>query len=148
MLFLKYLLIAAGAGMLVGAAALILYDVFLATELHRLLGGRKEGEEPSPRRPAHPVRWQTAGKLAGLAWLPLLLGLSIIVVPSGMAGVRVSQLTGTRAGTLHPGMHFVIPLVEQVALYDVRDRVYVTVVAEDGARPEPRKKVELLAVQS
>jgi len=149
MLFLKYLLITAGAGMLFGAAALILYDVFLATELRRLLTGRKEGEEPSlPRREAHPVRWHTAGKLAGLALLPLLLGLSIIVVPSGMAGVRVSQLTGTRPGTLFPGMHFVVPLVERVALYDIRDRVYVTAVAEDPARPEPRKKAELLAVQS
>lgn len=149
MLFLKYLLIAAGVGMLFGAAALILYDIFLATGLRRLLTGSKEGEEASlPRRPAHPVRWQTAGKLAGLAWLPLLLGVSIVVVPSGTAGVRVSQLTGTRPGTLYPGLHFVIPLVERVALYDIRDRVYATAVAEDKARPEPRKKVELLAVQS
>lgn len=148
MLLLKYLFITVGVGLLLGAATLILYDIFLATELRRLLTGRKEGGEPALPRVPHPVRWHTAGKLAGLAWVPLLFGLSIIVVPSGMAGVRVSQLTGTRPGTLYPGMHFVIPLVEQVALYDVRDRVYVTAVAQDTARPEPRKKAEMLSVQS
>ena len=60
------------------------------------------------------------------AWLPLLLGLSIVVVPSGAAGVRVSQISGTRPGTLYPGLHFIKPLLEHVVLFDVRDHVYTT----------------------
>ena len=67
-----------------------------------------------------------------LAWGPILLALSIVVVPSGMAGVRVSQTSGTLPGTLYPGVHFVTPLVEDVALFDTRDQVFTTGVSEDG----------------
>ena len=44
-----------------------------------------------------------------LAWAPLLISAGIVIVPSGMAGVRVSQTKGTLAGTLYPGVHFVVP---------------------------------------
>jgi hypothetical protein len=44
------------------------------------------------------------------------------VVPAGMAGVRVSQISGTLPATLFPGFHVVLPLVQQVALYDVGSR--------------------------
>jgi len=39
-------------------------------------------------------------------------------------GVRVSASSGTLAGTLYPGVHFVAPLVEHVELFDLRDAVY------------------------
>jgi len=39
------------------------------------------------------------------------------VVPSGMAGIRVSQSSGTRPGTLYPGVHLIAPLVEDVAMF-------------------------------
>jgi regulator of protease activity HflC (stomatin/prohibitin superfamily) len=126
MLFLKYLALAAAAGMFVGAVALVAYD------LYRTLRGE-------PRL----VRWRPAGKLAAWAWIPLLLGLSIAVVPSGMAGVLVSQISGTRPGTLYPGTHWIMPLVHQVVLYDVRDRVFNT-----AAIAEPKKNIEALKVQS
>jgi regulator of protease activity HflC (stomatin/prohibitin superfamily) len=90
-----------------------------------------------------PIRWITVKKMAAVAWLPLLLGLSIVVVPSGMAGVRVSQISGTRPGTLYPGMHFIKPLVERVALFDLRDHVFST-----EAGPETAKKAEVLRVTS
>ena len=61
-----------------------------------------------------------------LAWGPMLLAFSIVVVPSGMAGVRVSQMSGTVPGTLYPGAHFVAPLVEDVALFDTRDQIFTT----------------------
>jgi regulator of protease activity HflC (stomatin/prohibitin superfamily) len=67
---------------------------------------------------------RAAGRLAVLALIPLLLGLSIQVVPAGMAGVRVSQISGTLPGTLYPGLHLVLPLVQHVALFDVRDQIY------------------------
>jgi regulator of protease activity HflC (stomatin/prohibitin superfamily) len=147
MLFLKYLLVVTGLGILAGAVGLVLYDIYLAAQLWRLLGKRREGEDAQvPPREPHVIRWRAAARLAALAWLPLLLGLSVTVVPSGTAGVRVSQLTGTRPGTLYPGADFVIPLVEHVVLYEIHDRVYVTAVSDgEGAA---KKKVEVLAVQS
>jgi hypothetical protein len=42
----------------------------------------------------------------------LLVALSIVVVRSGMAGARVSEMSGTVPGTLDPGAHMVMPLVE------------------------------------
>jgi len=139
MLMLKYLLLAAGIGLFAGAAAIIAYDIYLATQLRRLLAKGAEPVQPLPR----PIRWKLAGKLAGLAWLPLLLGLSIVVVADGSAGVRVSQLSGVRPGTLYPGVHVVLPLIERVVIYDIRDHVFSTAVAGD-----PKKKVEVLRVQA
>jgi hypothetical protein len=37
-------------------------------------------------------------------------------------------------GTLYPGLHFVVPLVEDVALFDTRDQVFTTGVSEDGKK--------------
>jgi regulator of protease activity HflC (stomatin/prohibitin superfamily) len=139
MLLLKYLLLAAGIGMFAGAAAVIAYDVYLATQLRRLLAGGTEPVSPAAR----PIRWSLAGKLASLAWLPLLLALSITLVPDGGAGVRVSQISGVRPGTLYPGVHFVVPLVERVAIYDLRDHVFATASTEDA-----KKKAEVLKVQA
>ncbi len=139
MLLLKYLLVAAGIGMFAGAAAVVAYDVYLATQLRLLLARGAETRPPTAR----PIRWSVAGKLAALAWLPLLLGLSIVVVPEGMAGVRVSQISGVRPGALYPGVHFVLPLVERVAVYDLREHVFTTVAGDD-----PKKKAEVLKVQA
>jgi len=139
MLMLKYLLLAAGIGLFAGAAAIIAYDIYLAIQLRRLLAKGTEAAQPLRRS----IRWKLAGKLAGLAWLPLLLGLSIVVVADGSAGVRVSQLSGVRPGTLYPGVHVVLPLIERVVIYDIRDHVFSTAVAED-----PKKKVEVLRVQA
>jgi hypothetical protein len=52
--------------------------------------------------------------------------LSIAVVPAGMAGVRVSQISGTLPETLYPGLHLVIPLVQSVETYDLRDQMFET----------------------
>jgi len=64
----------------------------------------------------------------------MLLALSIFVVPSGMAGVRVSQTQGTLPGTLYPGVHFVTPLAESVALFDTRDQLFTTGSPEEQSR--------------
>ncbi|MEI9977047.1 MAG: SPFH domain-containing protein [Ignavibacteriota bacterium] len=63
-----------------------------------------------------------------------MCGLSVQVVPSGMAGVRVSQISGTLPGTLYPGFHLVIPLVQAIELYDTRDQIYETVIGEKPAQ--------------
>jgi regulator of protease activity HflC (stomatin/prohibitin superfamily) len=72
----------------------------------------------------------------------LLLGLSIVVVPSGFAAVRVSQVSGTLPGTLYAGTHFIVPLVQQVETYNVRDRVFSTAAADNPKRPEPTLKLQ------
>jgi regulator of protease activity HflC (stomatin/prohibitin superfamily) len=79
-----------------------------------------------------PVRWRLAARLALLAWVPLLPALSIVVVPPGTAGVRVSQISGTLAGTLYPGTHFVVPLIDHVELYTVRDQIFSTKAVESA----------------
>src|SRR5712671_1610236 len=112
MLLLKYLLFATGTTMIAGAAALAVVDLYLA-EVYRLAA--KSSTETIPER--KPIRWQKAGKLAAWGLLPLLLASSIAVVPSGEAGVRVSQISGTRSGTLYPGVHFTKPLIERIETF-------------------------------
>ena len=65
-----------------------------------------------------------AAKLLALAAVTSLASKSLVVVPDGHAGVRVSQISGVRAGTLYPGTHLIFPLTERVVLYDVRDQVF------------------------
>lgn len=146
MLFIKYLLLLGAMGLAVAAATMVLFDVYLILEYRRRLALHPEPALPLPR----PLRWRPALRLLGWAVLPLLLGLSIVVMPSGLAGVRVSQVSGTRPGTLYPGVHFVTPLVERVAVYDVRDKVYITTAAETPAKKGegPESRPEVLKVQA
>jgi len=122
MLTLKYLLITGGLAMILAAVCILTYD------LYRLLLYRRALETPGGAAGAAPVavRWRASLALAMLAWGPMLIAFSIVVVPSGMAGIRVSQMSGTVPGTLYPGVHLVMPLVEDVALFDTRDQVLTT----------------------
>ena len=126
MLALKYLLMTCGVGMMVVAAGILAYD------LYREILYRRASETAEAAAAPVTVRWRTSLALAMLAWGPLLVAFSIVVVPSGMAGVRVSQMSGTVAGTLYPGTHLVTPLVEDVALFDTRDQIFTTGMSEDG----------------
>jgi len=145
MLFLKYLLTWGGIGMIVVAAGILMHDLYLQTRRRSALEAGQTDSLP----PEAPVRWRAALAFALLAWGPILLALGIVVVPSGMAGVRVSQTSGTLAGTLYPGVHFVIPLAESVALFDTRDQLFTTGTLEDGVSAGvPAKKSEPLNVQA
>ena len=147
MLALKYLLMLIGLGLLGSAGGLVAYDVYVAEQLRRLIKRKANGEtgiqlsEPPP--PFVPVRWRQAQRLAAAAVLPVLLALSIVVIPDGSAGVRISQIWGARPGTLYPGVHLVTPLIDGVSLYDTREQVYQTLAAESD-----KKKGEVLAVQA
>jgi regulator of protease activity HflC (stomatin/prohibitin superfamily) len=140
MVQLKYLLMFAGFGMLLASVFLVAFDLYLVEQYRRRLAGGATEDLP-PTKPK--IRWKTARTLAALALLPLLAGSSIVVVPSGMAGVRVSQISGTKPGALYPGIHFIKPLIERVVLFDIRDRILST-----EAAPEPKKKAEVLKVQA
>src|SRR5258708_40339474 len=114
MIVLKYLLEFLGFAMLAAAAALV------AIELVKVYRRREPGI--ATLQEALRVRGQgrAASRIALLSLIPLLAGLSIAVVPAGMAGVRVSQVSGTLPETLYPGLHLVIPLVQSVETYDLR----------------------------
>jgi regulator of protease activity HflC (stomatin/prohibitin superfamily) len=146
MLFLKNLLMWGGVGMIVTALSILAHDLFLLNQ-HRQISvlGPDEKSPPEPR-----VRWRISLALVMLAWAPLLVALSIVVVPSGMAGVRISQTSGTLAGTLYPGVHFVAPLLESVVLFDTRDQLFTTGGMEDVARTttNPSVKAQPLNVQA
>src|SRR5437588_8659121 len=145
MLALKYLLIAGGLGMILVAVSILAYDLYRELLYRRALAAPDAG--PVPAIPQ--LRWRTSIALALLAWGPLLVAFSIVVVPSGTAGVRVSQMSGTLPGTLYPGVHFVMPLIEDVALFDTRDQVFTTGTEEDGrVAAGNATKTQLLDVQA
>ncbi|HXA52557.1 MAG TPA: SPFH domain-containing protein [Candidatus Acidoferrum sp.] len=120
MLTLKYLFEAIGFAMLAASAATLIYDLYRRSQ----------------------PRFRFAGRLAAYALVPLLAGISIVVVPAGSAAVRVSQISGTLPGTLYPGLHFVLPLVQGVAIYDTRDQVFQTTLSDkaaDGLKVQTRE---------
>ena len=116
MLFMRVVFLLIGIGAFVCAVATVAYDIYLAFELSRLLQ-RKEatievtdataGSKPSlasapaSPRPRRAIQWQTASKLAVIGTISLLARSSIVVVPDGHAGVRISQTSGVRPGTLY-----------------------------------------------
>jgi regulator of protease activity HflC (stomatin/prohibitin superfamily) len=130
MIVLKYLLEFLGFAMLGAAALLVAMDL---VDLYRR-------QQPEIR--TAPFEWRRPGRLAALSLIPMLAGFSIAVIPAGMAGVRVSQISGTLPETLYPGLHLVIPLVQSVETYDLRDQIYETTVLPDA------KKGEWLKVQT
>jgi regulator of protease activity HflC (stomatin/prohibitin superfamily) len=148
MVALKYLLTIVGAVLFGSAGALVAYDIFLSEQLRRLLSRGKTEEGGAEvgalaRRPFRPVRWRLALQLVIAGALAILVTESVVVIPDGAAGVRVSQIWGARPGTLYPGVHVVTPLVDSVAIYDTREQVYSTLVAEN-----PKQKGDVLTVQA
>ena len=144
MLFLKYLLLWGGIGMIVADVAILARDFYFEMKYRQSLAA---GTTPANTRPE--IHWRNSLALALLAWGPILLALSIVVVPSGMGGVRVSQTSGTLPGTLYPGAHFVIPLAESLALFDTRDQLFTTGSVEDGkSEKRPAEKPAPLNVQA
>ncbi len=148
MLALKYLLMVLGVGLFGSGSALVAYDIFLAAQLRRLL--RRDTTDESgaevgapARRPFRPVRWRLALQLAAAGTLAMLITDSIVVIPDGAAGVRISQISGARPGTLYAGVHVITPLVDSVAIYDTREQVYSTLASEN-----PKQKGDLLTVQA
>jgi SPFH domain/Band 7 family protein len=133
MIVLRCLLIFAGIGLLTGAAALLAWD------LYQILKFRKKPADDSGELRPPPLRWREARSLAGMAAILILAGMSIAVVPAGSAGVRSNEFSGTRPATLYPGVHFTIPLIEEVNVYNTRDQVFATAIASD-----PKKKDDLI----
>jgi regulator of protease activity HflC (stomatin/prohibitin superfamily) len=156
MLFLKLMLMLICIGLMAGAAGTILYDIYLAFELSRILRRGRGANFSDATRPPEPppmvilpppkrraIRWNVAAKLAVIGAVLGLVGSSILVVPDGQAAVRISQISGVRPGTLYAGTHLIAPLIEHVALFDVRDRIFST-----SAMDVRGQKEEALTVQA
>ena len=151
MLAIKYILMVAGILLLAVGAAITLYDLWRWFKESRALAGDANEAEKHPT-PAEPVRWRTSIALALVACLPLLIALSIVVVPSGMGGVCISDTRGTLPGTLYSGVHFIAPLGEHVQTFDLRDKVFTTAMPGEEKRTTSAKErgaqQEEMSVQS
>jgi regulator of protease activity HflC (stomatin/prohibitin superfamily) len=136
MLALKLMLMVAGALMLLGAAAIPLVGLWRRVQLARTKAAAEGTGEELEMKPEE-IPWRRPAALAIAGCVPLLVAASIVVVPSGMGGVLVSQLRGTLPGTLYPGLHIVTPLVDSVQLFDLRDHVFTAGLVEQGGKKEP-----------
>jgi regulator of protease activity HflC (stomatin/prohibitin superfamily) len=141
MIALKLLLTVAGVLLLAAAFAIPIYSLWLRYRIAR----RKAAGEADLPEPAE-IAWHGSVALVLVACLPLLVASSIVVVPSGMGGVRVSQIRGTIPGTLYPGVHFVTPMMESVETFDLRDHLFTAGTVEEGAKAGTPKNA--LSVQS
>ena len=148
MLLLRYLLMFIGIGLLAGAAGILVWDLYQILKSKRTRATTPGEGSPSSlelMEPTPVMHWQAAKNLATWGIVPLLTGLSIALVPSGTAGVRVNQFVGTRPATLYPGVHFILPLIENMETYSVRDEVFATTLVED---PKKSKGEGTLRVQT
>jgi regulator of protease activity HflC (stomatin/prohibitin superfamily) len=157
MLALRFLLICGSFGLLACAAGLVLYDIYLVFELDRILRSSERRStnaaatpeagqtpsEPALPRPRRTIRVSAAGKLAAIAMLSLYLGESLLVIPDGHAGVRISQIYGVLPGTLYPGTHLIHPLFDRVQTYDIRDQVFATAAVDST-----KEKHEVLTIDA
>ncbi|HEX3893500.1 MAG TPA: SPFH domain-containing protein [Terracidiphilus sp.] len=141
MLALKMLLNLAGWLLLTTAFGLPLYALWLLFK-----NARRTPTETETVAEPEPIAWRLPATLALAACVPMLIASSIVVVPSGMGGVRISQIGGTLPGTLYPGIHFVTPLVDNVELFDLRDHLFNGALATEG--PKGTIKSATLDVQS
>lgn len=137
MLFLRNLLLVSGFGLLTIAAGILILDLYTMIRARKPPEGGAEVSGPPTVR----MSWRMVLKLGCWALAVLFIGSAIAVVPSGMAGVAVNQFAGAREETLYPGIHFVWPLIETVALFNVRDQIFTTAI-------DDAKKKDGLNIQS
>ena len=144
MIALKLLLTFAGVLLLTAALGIPLYRlaIRILSARRRAAGDTELGQgelAPTELLPPEEIPWRGPLALALVACLPLLAASSIVVVPSGMGGVRVSQIGGTLPGTLYPGLHFVTPFIESVETFDLRDHLFTAGIAETGEKAAAQK---------
>lgn len=132
MIALKTLLMILGVLMMTIAAGIPLHGLWMQLQyaMRKKSAGQETPLETGPE--PEPIAWKMPATLGSIACIPLLIAGSMVVVPSGMGGVRVSQIGGTKPGTLYPGLHFVTPLVENVQLFDLRDHLFTAGIVDAG----------------
>jgi len=133
MLALKLLFTVAGVLFWAAALAIPLYALWLRLNVARKKASA-DGTMDENLNHSKEIKWRLSVVLAAVGCAPMLAAASIVVVPSGMGGVRISQVSGTLPGTLYPGVHIVTPLVDSVEMFDLRDHLYAAGVPEPGAK--------------
>jgi regulator of protease activity HflC (stomatin/prohibitin superfamily) len=135
MIALKTMLVMMGVLLITVAAGIPLHGLWMQVRYAMKKKSPGDGNllesgvtEPEPE----PIAWKGPLALALLACVPLLISGSMVVVPSGMGGVRISQIGGTEPGTLYPGLHFITPLIENVQLFDLRDHMFTAGIVDAG----------------
>jgi regulator of protease activity HflC (stomatin/prohibitin superfamily) len=130
MIALKMLLTLAGVLLMAAALTIPLYGLWTLIQYaqKRKAGGEEILVEPDE------IAWRGPTALALVGCLPLLVASSMVVVPSGMGGVRISQIGGTLPGTLYPGLHFITPMVDGVETFDLRDHLFTAGTVESGGK--------------
>ncbi len=146
MLALKMLLMVAGVLMMTAAAGIPMYQMVMRYRAARHWEMEEAATSEVRKHEEKEIAWRGPFALGMVALLPLLIAASIVVVPSGMGGVRISQIGGTEPGTLYPGLHFVTPMVESVENFDLRDHMFTTGISEEGLKTAGTKNA--LSVQS
>jgi regulator of protease activity HflC (stomatin/prohibitin superfamily) len=136
MLALKLLLMVAGALLWAVAVVIPLFALWLRFEIMRIKTGEGGTINENVVQPKA-IQWRRSIAFAIAGCVPMLMAASIVVVPSGMGGVRISQLSGTLPGTLYPGVHIVTPLIDNVEIFDLRDHVYNAGITGQGAKTAP-----------
>jgi regulator of protease activity HflC (stomatin/prohibitin superfamily) len=134
MLALKMLLTVAGLILLTTAFGMPLYALWL-----RIKNARRKATEDETVIEPEPIAWRVPAALVMAACLPLLVAGSIVVVPSGMGGVCISQIGGTQPQTLYPGVHFITPLVDTVEMFDLRDHLFTAGMPTEGKTGDMQK---------
>lgn len=132
MLALKLLFAVVGWLLWAIAVAMPLYGLWLRIEAMRKKPAA-DGTMDEIVAELKPIAWRRSLALGLAGCVPMLMAASIVVVPSGSGGVRISQVGGTLPGTLYPGVHFVTPLVDHVEVFDLRDHLFTTGGVEQGA---------------
>ena len=134
MLALKMLLTVAGLILLTTAFGIPLYALWL-----RVKNARRKASGDETFLEPEPIAWRVPAALAMAACLPMLVAGSIVVVPSGMGGVCISQIGGTQPQTLYPGVHFITPLVDTVQMFDLHDHLFTTGMPTEGKKGDAQK---------
>ncbi len=146
MIALKLLLTVAGVLLMAFAVGIPMYGLWMRIEYARRKARGDETTDKEAAAKPNKIDRRRPLALAAAGCLPLLIAASIVVVPSGMGGVRVSQIRGTLPGTLYPGVHFIAPMVDSVETFDLRDHLFTAGTLEEGAKAGARKNE--LSVQS
>ena len=135
MIALKIMLMIAGVSLMTAALVFPLYGLWMRIRYLQMKRSGGHGmlldSGAAVPEPA-PIAWRGPLAMALVACLPMLIATSMVVVPSGMGGVRISQIGGTEPGTLYPGLHFVTPLVESVQMFDLRDHLFTAGIVDAG----------------
>lgn len=149
MLAIKYMLMTVGYLLLATGVSITIYDLWRMLQQSRALSNAEAAGVTASRMSPEPVRWRTSIALGIVAILPLLVSMSIVVVPSGMGGVCISDTRGTLPGTLYSGAHFIAPLGERVQTFDLRDKVFTSAMPGEEARTKGGEpQVQPMKVQS